>query len=122
MAIAELRNSIPVVDLCTGEEEERATYVKRRIANLTQARKKRCAKETVQADKSATHTEASTSQYDATILPSPACDDEPGTPATNFWHQSPIPLYESRKSSIESKQWNFVTLFSSVHYVIYMIK
>ena len=95
MAIAELRNSIPVVDWCTGEEEERATYVKRRIANLTQARETRCAKETVQADNSATHTEASTSQYDATILPSPACDDEPGTPATNFWHQSPIPLYES---------------------------
>ena len=84
MAIAELRNSIPVVDLCTDEEKERATYVKRRIANLTQAREMRCAKETVRADKSATHTEASTSQYDATILPSPACDDEPGTPETNF--------------------------------------
>ena len=91
MAIAELRNSIPVVDLCTGEKEERATYVKRRIAKLTQAREMRCAKETVRADKPATQTEASTSQNDATTLPSPACDDKPGAPETNFWHQSPIP-------------------------------
>lgn len=53
IAIAELRNSIPVVDLCTGEEEERATYVKHHIAILTQAREMRRPKETVAADKPA---------------------------------------------------------------------
>ena len=48
MAISELGNSIPVMDLCTGEEEECATYDKHCIANLTQAWEMRCAKETVE--------------------------------------------------------------------------